>query len=147
MKRTVLKDVLNHCYERTADRGVLFYKVSDHLLYFTVFCTTARKYKVRVLKLVQMPDHLHQGIVEERKGELSAFIRECTSTFSREYNKAVGRKGPLLDTPFGKIMRKTVAMPNFQVMLQKFDQSCESEIVNLNSITVVGRCVRLEAEL
>ena len=53
----------------------------------------------------------------------------------------------VLDTPFGKIMRKTVAMPNFQVMLQKFDQSCESEIVNLNSITVVGRCVRLEAEL
>ena len=53
----------------------------------------------------------------------------------------------VLDTPFGKILRKTVAMPNFQVMLQKFDQSCESEIVNLNSITVVGRCVRLEAEL
>ena len=53
----------------------------------------------------------------------------------------------VLDTPFGKIMRKTVAMPNFQVMLQKFDQACESEIKNLNAITVVGRCVRLEAEL
>ena len=53
----------------------------------------------------------------------------------------------VLDTPFGKIMRKTVAMPNFQVMLQKFDQSCESEITNLNAVTVVGRCVRLEAEL
>ena len=53
----------------------------------------------------------------------------------------------VLDTPFGKILRKTVAMPNFQVMLQKFDQSCESEIKNLNAITVVGRCVRLEAEL
>ena len=32
----------------------------------------------------------------------------------------------VLDTPYGKIMRKTVSMPNFQVMLQKFDQSCES---------------------
>ena len=106
MKRTVLKDVLNHCYERTADRGVLFYKVSDHLLYFTVFCTTARKYKVRVLKLVQMADHLHQGIVEEQAGELSAFMGECSSTFSREYNKAVGRKGPLLDTPFGSAFKK-----------------------------------------
>ena len=53
----------------------------------------------------------------------------------------------VLDTPFGKILRKTVAMPNFQVMLQKFDQTCESEIKNLNAITVVGRCVRLEAEL
>ena len=53
----------------------------------------------------------------------------------------------VLDTPFGKILRKTVAMPNFQVMLQKYDQSCESEIKNLNAVTVVGRCVRLEAEL
>ena len=53
----------------------------------------------------------------------------------------------VLDTPYGKIMRKTVSMPNFQVMLQKFDQSCESEIRNLNAITVVGRCVRLEADL
>ena len=53
----------------------------------------------------------------------------------------------VLDTPYGKILRKTVAMPNFQVMLQRFDQSCESEIKNLNAVTVVGRCVRLEAEL
>ena len=53
----------------------------------------------------------------------------------------------VLDTPYGKIMRKTVSMPNFQVMLQKLDQSCESEIRNLNAVTVVGRCVRLEAEL
>ena len=53
----------------------------------------------------------------------------------------------VLDTPYGKILRKTVSMPNFQVMLQKFDQACESEITNLNAITCVGRCVRLEAEL
>ena len=53
----------------------------------------------------------------------------------------------VLDTPYGKILRKTIAMPNYQVMLQKFDQACESEITNLNAITCVGRCVRLEAEL
>jgi transcriptional regulator with XRE-family HTH domain len=53
----------------------------------------------------------------------------------------------VLDTPFGKILRKTVLMPNFQVMLQKYDASCESEVKNLNAITCVGRCVRLEAEL
>ena len=53
----------------------------------------------------------------------------------------------VLDTPFGKVLRKTVSMPNFPVMLQKFDHACESEIKNLNAITCVGRCVRLEAEL
>ncbi|MBQ8081732.1 MAG: helix-turn-helix transcriptional regulator [Clostridia bacterium] len=53
----------------------------------------------------------------------------------------------VLDTPFGKILRKTVRMAGFQVMLQKFDASCESEIKNMNEIVVVGRCVRLEADL
>ena len=53
----------------------------------------------------------------------------------------------VLDTPFGKIIRKTILMERFQVMLQTYDAQCESEIRNLSDITVVGRCVRLEAEL
>ena len=53
----------------------------------------------------------------------------------------------VLDTPYGKILRKTILMAGFQVMLQTYDDRCESEIKNLNEITVVGKCVRLEAEL
>ena len=53
----------------------------------------------------------------------------------------------VLDTPYGKILRKTILMAGFQVMLQTYDDRCESEIKNLNEVTVVGKCVRLEAEL
>lgn len=53
----------------------------------------------------------------------------------------------LLDTPQGKILRKTCRMAGFQVMLQRYDGACESEIKNLNEIVCVGRCVRLEANL
>lgn len=53
----------------------------------------------------------------------------------------------VLDTPYGKLLRKTVVMPGFQVMLQSYDGQCESEIKQISEITVVGRCVRLEAEL
>jgi hypothetical protein len=38
-------------------------------------------------------------------------------------------------------------LPRFQVMLQAFDASFDSEIVNLSDISFVGKAVRLEAEL
>ena len=70
-----------------------------------------------------------------------------------DYVLVVPASGPadgalmVLDTPYGKILRKTILMAGFQVMLQTYDDRCESEIKNLNEITVVGKCVRLEAEL
>jgi REP element-mobilizing transposase RayT len=106
MKRTVYKGLLTHCFQRTADHGVVFYKVSDYLLYFTIYCMLARKYKLRVLKLVLMTDHVHQAIIEDRWGELSRFIRQCNATFAREYNAAVGRKGALWETPFGSATKR-----------------------------------------
>ena len=102
-KRKVYKGVVNHCYQRSADRGLIFYTVSDYLLYFTIYCITAKKYKVHVLKLVLMPDHLHQAVIEERKGDMSRFQRECQSRFAREHNELCGRKGPLFEHPYGSV--------------------------------------------
>lgn len=53
----------------------------------------------------------------------------------------------LIETPQGKLLRMIKILPRFQVMLQKYDQAFESEIVNIADLKVVGRCVRLEAEL
>ena len=53
----------------------------------------------------------------------------------------------LLRTPVGHVLRKVSVLPRFQAMLQRFDATCESEIRNFNELTVVGRCVRLEADL
>ena len=102
-KRKIIRGVVNHCYQRSADRGLIFYTISDYLLYFTIYCVTAVKYKIRVLKLVLMPDHLHQAVIEERKGELSRFQQECQSRFAREQNLLCGRKGPLFEHPYGSV--------------------------------------------
>lgn len=59
-----------HCYHRALDKGVIFYSLSDFLMYFTIFCVRAVKYKVTVLKLVQMPDHIHQTLVELEHGQI-----------------------------------------------------------------------------
>ena len=43
-RRGFYKDILTHCYQRSADDGVLFYTYGDHLVYFTLYCTLARKH-------------------------------------------------------------------------------------------------------
>ncbi len=53
----------------------------------------------------------------------------------------------LLKTPIGNMLRKVKVMERFQVMLQTFGATCESEIKNVNELHFIGKCVRLEAEL
>ena len=53
----------------------------------------------------------------------------------------------LLQTPQGRVLRKVKRYNDYQAMLQKYDDTFESELKNYNEITFVGRCVRLEAEL
>lgn len=98
--RTFYPNALNHCYQRTADRGVLFYDVCDRLLFFTVFCVMARRHQVKVYKLVLMPDHIHHSTTTHTKEQLSAFARDYSAVFAREYNSAFGRKGPVFKVPF-----------------------------------------------
>ena len=50
-KRSFQNNVLNHCYQRTADGGVIFYSNLDYLVWFTIVCTTARKHTVRILAM------------------------------------------------------------------------------------------------
>ena len=99
--------IFYHCYQRPIDRGVIFYTVSDHLLYFTVMCIRAARYSVKICKCVQMPDHLHHSVIEKECGHLSSFIQDVSSTFTREYNRVHGRKGPMFDTPFGRAPKRT----------------------------------------
>ena len=53
----------------------------------------------------------------------------------------------LIQTPLGRMLRKVKRVNDYQAMLQKYDDTFESEIKNFSEITFVGRCVRLEADL
>ena len=91
---------LIHSYQRSADHGVLFYNVCDRLVFFTLFCTMARRHGVHVYKLVQMPDHIHHSTVSRTEQQLSAFVRDYTALFAREYNGSFNRKGPVFERRF-----------------------------------------------
>ena len=53
----------------------------------------------------------------------------------------------LIQTPQGRMLRMVKQLDNFKVLLQRFDAACESEVSAIDEVKVVGRCVRLEAEL
>ena len=53
----------------------------------------------------------------------------------------------LLDTPLGKQLYMIKLLPRYQLLLQSFDQQSESEVIAMADVHVIGKGVRLEAEL
>lgn len=104
--RKFYKQALNHCYQRSKDHGVIFYTVRDHLVFFTIFCTMARRHGVHVYKLVQMPNHIHHSTVARSLRQLTNFVRDYTSLYAREVNHGFGRTGPLFDAHFGSAPKR-----------------------------------------
>ena len=100
-RRKFFKDILTHCYQRSADDGVLFYTYSDHLVYFTLYCVLARKHGIQVLSLCQMPDHVHDSVRAKSKSDLGNFKREVNTFFSRQWNGRCRTKGHVLRGRYG----------------------------------------------
>lgn len=105
MSRRIEKGILTHCYQRTVDGGVLFYSITDHLVYFTSYCVHARKYGIKVLGLCQMPDHVHDSLVVRDMDNLAAFKRDQNAWFTKCQNGYCNIHGPLFRHPFGSALK------------------------------------------
>ncbi len=101
--RKVYPDIINHSYQRTINGDLLFYNVYDGLMFFTIFCVTAPKHRVRVYKLCLMPDHIHNSSSAARKKDLSSFTQSYTSLYAREFNIVCHEKGSVFQSPFGSV--------------------------------------------
>lgn len=101
--RRFVPGAVNHIYQIARKGEVIFYNICDHLVYFSIFCTMAERYGIRVLKLCHMPDHIHGSVIADRKRDLSGFERDLTSLFAREHNGTCHREGPFFKTPFGSV--------------------------------------------
>ena len=100
-KRLFYKNIIHHIYQRSADGYLLFYNVSDYLVYFTIMCINAQKYDVHLLMTSFMPDHIHHSACAERAKNLSEFMKETTRLYAVENNLTCNREGPLFQHPFG----------------------------------------------
>ena len=85
------------------DRGVLFYTDIDHLVFYTQYCVMARKHGIRVLALCQMPDHLHDSVIADRKIDLERFKQESLSWYALRRNAQAGVKGAVFECSYGSV--------------------------------------------
>lgn len=100
-KRKVYSGEVHHVFQRTRDRGVIFYSIHDYLVYFTIYCSQARQKGISVLSLCPMPDHAHQVVVASSRIQMVTFIQTYAHLFAYEWNKKRGKKGYLFSHPFG----------------------------------------------
>ena len=94
-----------HIYQRTADRGLLFYTSRDYIVYLTLLCTIARKMNVTVLGVSPMVDHTHLSLRAEERSEASAIMLELNKSYSRLFNSSSGRSGALFEKSFGSAVK------------------------------------------
>ena len=101
--RKVVPNIINHCYQNTPDGFLLFYNVSDFLVFFTLYCVVARRHPVRVVKLCLMPDHIHESVIASSKRELSAFVKDYSSRYSLVHNRICHSAGPVFRKHYGSV--------------------------------------------
>ena len=113
--KRIIPGELHHVFQRSYDRGLLFYSASDVLTYFTIFMTKAAKYKMRVLGLCTMRDHIHSLLIPPSSKSLAGFEMATNRTFAREFNSSIGRSGPVFEHSYdfavkrsGKVARSSI---------------------------------------
>lgn len=100
--RLVSDKSVQHVYKRTSDNGVLFYRLIDRLVYFTIQSVCARKHRVCVLVASYMYTHVHEALRVFDASQLAAYERDTNSLFAKEYNRETGHTGPVFESPYGR---------------------------------------------
>lgn len=105
-KRKYAENALLHTYKRTRDGGVLFYRPTDHLVYYTLQSVLSRKHKIRVLGSSHMFTHVHEGVYAEDIIQLSSYEHDLSLLFAKEFNRETGRSGPLFAARYGSAPKR-----------------------------------------
>ncbi len=92
------RGAVGHIYQRARSGFVVFYSVKDSLVFFTIFSLTATKYRIRVLGLCLMYNHIHVLIEAGNHEIVARFVQEFCSKFSRAYNARHHLTGRLFST-------------------------------------------------
>ena len=93
---------LQHIYHRCRDKGLLFYSLEDRLVYYSLVAVHSKKNNVEVAAASLMFTHLHQSVRAHSRKDLSCYLRNTDSAFTRLYNHRYGRSdGQLFGRPVG----------------------------------------------
>ncbi len=105
-RRRFVDGECNHIYQRTLNGYNIFYDREDYLVFYMILSTSAKKFKVRILQMCLMVDHIHILLEADSCKEMADFVRYYTSVFVREYNDSIGREGQMMYKSFGSAPKK-----------------------------------------
>ena len=140
-RRKFLSGSPNHIYQRSQNGSVIFYSLEDCLVYFTVFCTCAKRYGVTVLGLCEMYDHIHQLVEAPDLPTLSGFermVKKIRTSIAYLYNNPVERNihqeaikwrwnflaYAFSDHPFSEKLSRRVASTKMRKNLKEIEGCC-----------------------
>ena len=106
LKKMTFGSAVQHIYKRTVDKGVLFYRLEDRLVYYTITAVKARRHRVALLAMSLMYTHVHRAVKCVDAAQLAMFERDVDSTFAKERNREAGRTGPVFDSPYGRSSKR-----------------------------------------
>ena len=94
-----------HLYQNTVNGYLLFYTRSDFLVFFSLINTAAERWKIRMIGLCMMPDHVHLLLEAGDRKSLCAFVQEYSARYVRAQNQWLSRKGTLFNAGFGTAVK------------------------------------------
>ncbi len=95
-----------HIYQRTKEGFLLFYSDVDFLVFFSVFCLAAKRNNIRVFGVCPMRDHLHSAVAAESRSDVSNFVRDYGSDYSRIMNAWTKTDCPFSLETFGCAIKR-----------------------------------------
>ena len=124
MKRRFCAGGVLHVYQRTVSGFNIFYSLEDFLVFYTIISVKARKFKINLLGLCLMIDHIHVLVTGDVLSHISRFVSEYSSLFVREFNAWTGRTGALFESAYGSSI-KTEAKKIRSVIAYLFNNPVE----------------------
>lgn len=94
-----------HICQRTKDEGILFYNGIDALIFFTVICVKAEKYKIAIIAVCIMLNHFHLEVRAMSGNLISSFMNSVTSVYARASNRHYGQSGCVFTKPFKSVLK------------------------------------------
>ena len=92
---------LLHTYQNTLNGSLLFYDTIDFLVCFTIICTEARKYGIRMLGFCPMYDHIHNLFCADSRKDISLLVGSYTRKYSLALNNSIDSTGQVFNHGFG----------------------------------------------
>ena len=104
--RDAIQSTAVHIYSRAENGYLLFYTISDFLVFFTIASVTARKRGISILGVSPMFDHLHYVSDAYSRREVFDFVRDTESQYAIELNKELGSSGRVFHKSFGSSIKR-----------------------------------------